>query len=230
MGTTYGYARVSTPKQNIERQVRNILGYDSEAILFQETFSGRKASRPEWNRLMKRVKAGDTIIMDSVSRMSRNADEGIKTYMDLYEMGVSLVFLQERHIDTDTYKASMEDAGIAMTGGEVDCILKGINEYLKVLAQKQIRLAFEQSQKEVDDLRKRTSQGIETARAAGKTIGHGKDTKLVTRKSVEAKKIIRKHSKAFGGSLNDMECIKQAGVCRNSYYKYKREIMDEENG
>ena len=47
---------------------------------------------------------------------------------------------------------------------------------------------------------------------------------LTTKKSKSAKEIIRKHSKDFDGTLNDAEVMKLAGISRNSYYKYKREI------
>ena len=44
------------------------------------------------------------------------------------------------------------------------------------------------------------------------------------------KEIIKKHNKSFGGSLNDSETIKQAGVSRKRFYKYKREIRDNKRG
>ncbi len=50
--------------------------------------------RPEWMKLLKRIEPGDVIVFDSVSRMSRNADEGIETYFELYEKGVQLIFLK----------------------------------------------------------------------------------------------------------------------------------------
>ena len=114
-----------------------------------------------------------------------------------------------------------------MTGTNVDYILEGINKYLLALAKEQIRIAFEQSQKEVDDLHQRTKEGIETARLNGKQIGQKQGAKLNTKKSVIAKDIIRKHSKDFGGSLTDAECMKQAGLARNTFYKYKRELKTE---
>ena len=78
MCKVYGYARISTKKQSIERQIRNITAQDPTAIIIQEVFTGTKTTgRKEWEKLLKQVKPGDTIIFDSVSRMSRNADEGI---------------------------------------------------------------------------------------------------------------------------------------------------------
>ena len=99
------------------------------------------------------------------------------------------------------------------------------------MAKRQIRIAFDQAQKEVDDLHQRTKEGIETARLNGKQIGLPAGTKLVTKKSKAAKPIILKRSKAFGGMLTDAEMIKLTGLARNTYYKYKRELKewDQEN-
>ena len=181
--------------------------------------------RKEWPKLFKRVKAGDTIIFDSVSRMSGNAEDGFAAYEELYNRGVTLIFLKEPHINTETYKKALEN-NVQLTGSNVDYILEGVNRYLMELAKEQIRLAFEQSEKEVEDLHQRTREGIETARLDGKQIGRQKETKVVTRKSLQAKEVIRKHSKEFDGSLNDTEVMKLTGLARNTYYKYKRELRD----
>lgn len=227
MNKVYGYCRISTKKQSIERQDRNIKEYNKEALIIQETYTGTKQDRPEWNKLYKKVKAGDTIIFDSVSRMSRNAQEGIDTYMKLYERGINLVFLKEPHINTDTYKKALQ-SNITMTGTNVDFLLEGINKYLIALAQEQIRLAFEQSEKEVQDLHQRTKEGIETARLNGKQIGQKQGTKLTTKKSVKAKEQILKHSKDFSGTLTDTECMKLIGLARNTFYKYKKELKENQ--
>ena len=219
----YGYCRISRAKQSIERQIRNILTEFPKAIIIQEVFTRTSLNRKEWIKLFNKVKDGDTIVFDSVSRMSGNAEEGYAAYEELYNRGVNLVFLKEPHINTDTYKKAIEN-NIELTGSNIDYILEGVNKYLMSLAKEQIRLAFEQSQKEVDDLHQRTKEGIETARLNGKQIGQPKGTKLTTKKSIEAKAIIQKHSKSFNGTLNDDECIKLAGISRNSFYKYKAEL------
>lgn len=223
----YGYARISTPKQNIDRQIRNIKQAFPNAVIVQETYTGTKLDRKEWGRLVKTVKAGDRIIFDSVSRMSRNADEGFEAYESLYLRGVDLVFLKEPHINTGTYKTTLESA-VPMTGTTVDLILEGVNKYLLALAKEQIRLAFEQSEKEVSDLHKRTAEGIQTARLQGKQIGQVPGAKLVTKKSRAAKDIILKHSKDFGGTLSDSEVIKLTGISRNTFYTYKRQLRGAE--
>ena len=125
----YGYCRVSTSKQNIERQVRNIKAKYSDAIIVKEVYTGKKfQGRKEFERILKIVDKGDMIIFDSVSRMSRNAEEGFNLYEELYLKGVTLVFIKEPHINTDTYKNAIRTE-ILKTGTNVDYILEGINKY-----------------------------------------------------------------------------------------------------
>ena len=223
----YGYCRISKAKQSIERQIRNIKAAYPNALIIQEVFTRTRIDRKEWQKLVNKVKDGDTIIFDSVSRMSGNADDGFAAYEDLYSRGVSLVFLKEPNINTETYKKALQN-NVQLTGSNVDYILEGVNKYLMALAQEQIRLAFEQSEKEVEDLHQRTREGIETARLNGKQIGQRKGAKLTTKKSVAAKEIIRKHSQDFNGTLNDMEVMQLTGLARNTYYKYKKELRQAE--
>ena len=102
-----------------------------------------------------------------------------------------------------------------------------INEYLMALAKEQIKLAFEQSEKEVADLHQRTREGLLTARLNGEQVGRKKGIGFETKKSKAAKEKIRIHCKAFGGTLDDMECMKLTGLARNTYYKYKRQIRED---
>ena len=220
---TYGYCRISTRQQSIDRQIRNIKKVYHDAVIVTESYTGTTTDRPEWKKLYKKLRPDDTIIFDSVSRMSRNADEGFALYEELYNDGIELIFLKEPHINTSTYKKALQN-NVALTGTNVDYILEGVNKYLMALAKEQIRLAFEQSEKEVEDLHQRTREGIETARLNGKQIGQLKGAKLITKKSIESKKKIIEYSKDFNGTLSDTDCMKLIGLARNTYYKYKREL------
>lgn len=225
----YGYCRISTREQSIERQIRNIKRLYPDSTIVEEVFSGTKVEgRTKWTNLLKNVKKSDVIVFDSVSRMSRNAEDGYKLYKELFNKGIELEFIKEPHINTSTYKNALT-GGMQMTGTTVDLILKGVNQYLLALAKDQIKLAFVQAEKEVNDLRQRTKEGIETARLNGKQIGLEKGTKLTTKKSIQAKEQIKKYSKDFDGTLKDVEVMKLIGIARNSYYKYKKELIEELN-
>lgn len=229
MCKVYGYCRISTAKQSIERQVRNISAEYPDAVIIREAYTGTKvAGRQQFEKLISKVGPGDTIVFDSVSRMSRNADEGFALYEEMFNKGVNLVFIKEAYINTDTYRKATAEV-VPMTGTNVDCILEGVNRYLMILAKEQVKIAFDQAQKEVDDLHQRTREGIETARLNGKQIGAVAGRKNHVKKAEEAKQMIKKHSVKFGGNLADADVIKLAGCSRNSYYKYCRELIDELN-
>ena len=222
----YGYCRISTQKQSFERQLRNIKAKYPNAVLYQEKYTGTTMDRPEWRRLKRKLRSGDTVVFDSVSRMSRDAQEGIALYRELYDAGVELTFLKEPHIDTNVFRDAVKKS-VPLTGTDVDYILEGVNRYLLSLAERQIEIAFEQAEKEVSDLRQRTIEGLETARRNGKTLGRPGGRSYVTKKEKQASEQILRLSKAFRGSNTDKEVIAITGISRNSFYKYKRKLMME---
>lgn len=255
MNRVYGYARVSTATQNIERQLRNITAaYPDCYKVYQESYTGTKVDRPEFSKLLKEIQAGDTIVFDSVSRMSRTADEGFALYERLFNSGLNLVFLKEPHINTDTYKQAIEsklqiaiETGDSATNELMKTIIEALDKYILALAKKQIMLAFEQSEKEVTDLHQRTKEGIETARRAGKQIGAVKGQKNTVHKAELIKALIKKYSREFNGNNSDLETMailetktvtfvdstgkqvtKTAKLAQNTYYKYKKDLKTEQ--
>ncbi len=222
----YGYARVSTEKQVITRQIENILKEYEHARIYSESFTGTTSNRPEWNKLKKIVKAGDTIVFDSVSRMSRNAAEGIEEYFKFLDSGINLVFLKERYINSDVYLEQLKsNTNISSNDNDLDkTVMAGIREYLKILAQKQIQIAFDQAEKEVKDLQERTKEGLRVARAKGNIGGRRVGSKIETKKAKEMKEKILKLSKEFNGNLKDIEVIDILKISNNTYYKYKKEL------
>lgn len=227
----YGYCRVSTKHQRITRQVTNIKDVYPTATIIKEFYTGTTQNRPLWDKLIKQLKPGDTIIFDSVSRMSRNADEGFKDYKSLYEAGIHLEFINEPLINTaifDSTKNNLLEISVQTGNAAVDDYFKGnitlINNLLMSLAEEQIKSAFTQSEKEVQDLHTRISQGMRESKRNGKQIGLERGTILTTEKSIKCKEIIKKHATDFGGTLSDKEVMTLCQVSRNSYYKYKREL------
>lgn len=231
----YGYVRISTPKQNIERQVWNILQVFPTAIIIRETYTGTTMSgRKELDKLIKKLRPGDTVVFDEASRMSRTELEGCELYEQLFRMGVNLVFLKQPHINTDTYKKAMEkpikvhlESGNDTADKLVNGMIEVLNECMLELAKDQVRYAFRQAEEEVEFLRKRTRDGIEQARRDGKSIGVQPGTKRDLKKAKEAKILIRKYSKSFDGSLENEHVMKIAGISRNTFYKYRRELIEE---
>lgn len=224
----YGYARISTKKQNIERQIENILKEYPNAVIYQEAFTGTTTDRKEWNKLKKQLKENDTIIFDSVSRMCRNSSEGVKEYMELMDKKIKLIFLKEPYINTDIYQEQIKmNENIKTNDTDLnETLLKGVREYLKRLAKKQIEIAFDQAEKEVIDLKQRTKEGLKQAKIKGSVLGRREGTKVETKKAKEMKAKIQKLSKDFNGNLKDTEIIGLLGIARNTFYKYKKDIKN----
>ncbi|MGL5051720.1 MAG: hypothetical protein ACRC6E_13995, partial [Fusobacteriaceae bacterium] len=106
-------------------------------------------------------------------------------------------------------------------------IMLGLREYLKRIATRQIKIAFDQSEKEVNDMKQRTKEALKILSDNGAVLGRKTGSKIITQKSLKVKEIIKKNSKYFGGTLNDTEILKLAEITRNTFYKYKKEIMLE---
>ena len=115
--------------------------------------------------------------------MSRNAEEGMELYEQLFDKGVRLVFLKEPHINSDVYRQAMEvqmakqtETGRASTDKLISAITEALHDYMIDLAREQIQLAFQTAQHELDFLHQRTREGVRKAQADGKQVGRAEGT------------------------------------------------------
>lgn len=97
---TLGYARVSTDEQNLDRQIDALNKYGVD-IIFNEKMSGTKRERPELNKLIERMSSGDTVVIESLSRLGRSTKDLIELMEMFNSRGINLVSLKES-IDTST--------------------------------------------------------------------------------------------------------------------------------
>jgi DNA invertase Pin-like site-specific DNA recombinase len=232
-----GYARVSTPKQKLQRQIENLKAAYPDIVIVSEVYTGSTDNRPKWKKLIRQCKAGivGKLVFDEVSRFSRNAEEAIQEYKELYNLGIELEFLKEPHINSKIYRdASERKIEIATDGMDeetaqlIKTVIGGLNDYLLSVAEKQIYLAFEHAQKEREFLSKRTSEGLKQAKLMGSKVGRQPGQKLVTKKSKRAKRIIRKHYKLLGGELTATQCYTLAQVTKSTFYRYLNEMREED--
>jgi len=217
----YGYVRVSTLEQNKERQIQNILREYPKAVIMTEEYTGKTMDRPVWSKLYSKLKKGDVVVFDEVSRMSRNAEEGFKVYQELFEKGCQLIFLKEPYLNTDVFSGQIQRATVK-TGK--DYLDQGLKIILMGVAEEQIKIAFEQSQAETDLRAQRAGEGIAEAKKHNEElevlypdtykdhpeysqIGREKGDKLTIKKAEPIKALIRKYSRDFEGTLSDMELL-----------------------
>ncbi len=95
-----GYARVSTMEQNLDRQLDNLKAQGCERI-YEEKITGTKAHRPELDKMLDSLREGDTLVVDSFSRLSRSTKDLLEIVDRLTATGVNLISLKEQ-LDTTT--------------------------------------------------------------------------------------------------------------------------------
>lgn len=146
-----GYARVSTQDQNLERQLDALNAAGCERI-FNEKMTGTKSDRPELKTMLLTLREGDTLVVESFSRLSRSTKDLLAMVDKLSSMGVHLVSLKE-NLDTTT-----------ATGKLMLTMLSALSQF------------------ERDLIAERTVDGLKAARARGRhggrpTVGTDKDKK-----------------------------------------------------
>ena len=157
----YGYCRVSTQKQSVGRQIANITKAYPDAEIVQEIYTGTTLNRPVLSRLLKKLKKGDIVVFDEVSRMSRERDKGYELYMELFDKGIELVFLKEPHINTQKYRDAIKQQLSISTTKQKDGEYKGkasanllenlesaLNQFMRELVEDNISLALDRAEKE----------------------------------------------------------------------------------
>ena len=150
----FGYARVSTQDQELARQIDALTNYGVNEI-FKEKITGTKAHRPELDRLKSKLRAGDTVVIESLSRLGRSTKDLLQLIEEWNAQGVKLVSLKES-IDTTT-----------PTGKLLLTVLSAISQF------------------ERDITVQRVNEGLTAARARGRKGGRPKADQKAVEKAVK---------------------------------------------
>ena len=151
---TFGYARVSTEQQNLDRQLDALRKYGCDTI-YNEKMTGTKRDRPELAKILDRMTEGDTVVIESLSRLGRSTKDLIELTELFQSKGAHLVSLKES-IDTST-----------STGKLLFTLMSAIAQF------------------ERDVIADRTREGLKSARARGRTGGRPKTDPDAVRKAVK---------------------------------------------
>ena len=130
MKYTYGYARVSTKSQELNRQLDQLNEYGCDKI-FSEKMTGTKKHRPELDQLKEEVREGDTVVVESWSRLGRSTKDLIDLVNYFQEKGVNVVSLKENFDTTTPQGKLMMTVFQAFAEFERDLIVQRVNEGLK---------------------------------------------------------------------------------------------------
>jgi len=137
----FGYARVSTQEQNLDRQLDSLNSEGAEEII-QEKITGTKADRPELNRLLDKLRKGDVILVSDLTRLSRSTKDLFSLVEQIEKKGANIKSLKESWLDTTTPQGKL-----------MFTFMAGISQF------------------ERDLISKRTKEGLEAARVRGKKGG-----------------------------------------------------------
>ena len=149
--TIYGYVRVSTKEQNLDRQIAALQEFGVPTMqIYQEKLSGKDFERPVYQRLIKKLKPGDTLVIKSIDRLGRNYEEILEQWRILTkEKGAAIVVLDMPLLDTRQ--------GRDLTGTLIADIVLQLLSYV--------------AQTEREFIRQRQAEGIAAAKSRGVQFG-----------------------------------------------------------
>lgn len=137
----FGYARVSTIEQNLDRQLDALTSAGADEII-QEKITGTKADRPELNKLLDKLRKGDIVLIADLTRLSRSTKDLFSLVEQIEKKGANIKSLKESWMDTTTPQGKL-----------MFTIFAGVSQF------------------ERDLISQRTKEGLEAARARGKKGG-----------------------------------------------------------
>ena len=150
-----GYARVSMEGQNLDRQLDQLKAAHCERI-YQEKFTGTKKERPELEKMLDNLRAGDTIIISELTRLSRSTKDLFQLVDQIEKKGSNIKSLKEIWLDTTTPHGKL-----------MFTIFAGISQF------------------ERDLISQRTKEGLESARARGRKGGRPVKNKIDIEKAIK---------------------------------------------
>ena len=199
-GKLYGYVRVSTKEQNLDRQLHAMRVFGvSEAQIYQDKLSGKDFERPAYRHLLKKLKPGDTLVIKSIDRLGRNYEEILEQWRIITkEKGAAVVVLDMPLLDT---RQSRD-----LTGTLIADIVLQLLSYV--------------AQTEREYIRQRQREGIAAAKARGTHMG--RPAKEKPDNFASAMTLWRE------GSLSDRKTAELLGVSAKTFKKWKEEENEKQ--
>lgn len=151
MSLAFGYVRVSTQEQNLDRQYEALKPYVSEDYIYSDKASGKDMEREGFQNMLKAMRSGDTLYVKSIDRLGRNK-ELIKEYLQLFkEKGIRV-----KIIDLPTTMQEVPEGQ--------EWVIEMINNII-------IEVYTAMAEQERLNIKQRQREGIEAAKAKGKHLG-----------------------------------------------------------
>lgn len=186
----YGYVRVSTLHQDTARQevLMEQLGVDR---VFVDKCSGKNTDRPEYRKMMEMLREGDTVVVESYSRMSRSTHDLLATVDELREKGVDFISKKEG-FDTST-----------PTGRMLMTVIAGLNQFEReVMLERQRESIAAMPVVDGKKVSSRTGRGFGRPKA-----------------EIDDERFEQLAKKQRAGVMTVSECCEELGICRTTWYE-----------
>lgn len=193
-GKEYGYIRVSSKEQNIDRQLIALeeYGIDKKNI-FVDKLSGKDFERPQYKRMVKKLRPDDTLVVKSIDRLGRNYDEILEQWrLITKEKQAAIVVLDMPLLDTRQ--------GRDLTGTLIADIVLQLLSYV--------------AQTEREFIRQRQAEGIAAAKAKG--VNFGRKPK---EKPIQFPAVLEEWK---SGNISARNAAEQLGVNHRTFLKWAR--------
>lgn len=203
MASMYGYARVSTREQNLDRQLQALEAFGvKRRSIYADKASGKDFERPEYRRLVEALGSGDTLVVGSIDRLGRNYDEVLEQWRHLTkELGCSVVVLDMPLLDTRFTPGDLTSSLIA------DIVLQLLSYVAQI---------------ERENIKARQEQGIRAARGRGVRFGRPRKAR--------PDGYTRARDAYLGGELTRRQASDAIGVSVNTFVKWLREDVEQGTG
>lgn len=201
---SYGYARVSSRDQNLNRQLDALQAFPlSPESIYVDKCTGATFDRPRYQALVRKMQAGDVLVIKSIDRLGRNYAEILDQWHSLTrDLGVDVVVLDMPLLDTRGTSAEGRD----LTGQFISDVVLQLLSYI--------------AQVERENIHQRQAEGIAAAKARGAKFGRPRKQPPADWEGIR--------DRIACGELTQVEAARQLGVCRNTLRRWLKEDQTAE--
>ena len=226
MAKEFAYCSSGCSRPQFDRQIDNINSKYPNAIIIKEVYSDTITDRTELKKLLAQLEKDDTLIVNSMDRLSRDPGELLHYYKDLTLKGVKVIFINQPYMNTDIYADAYEDMKAMSYESKEEAVSDGLTHLLSAQITRILEKSWEDLQQNRGHMRKVFQESVVAEKQSGGTVRK----KHESRKSYMVKELIRRYNQNYDGSMNDVQTMEQirnemGTISRNTYYKYKKEMV-----
>ncbi|MGL4803980.1 MAG: recombinase family protein [Cetobacterium sp.] len=204
----YGYARVSTRHQNLDRQLKALKDFGVEPRAIQvDKYTGTTLHREGIEFLRKVLTKGDTLVVKEIDRLGRNKEETMNLILELVEKDVDIIVLDSAVFQM--YIENLKKDNKSFTDKLIQAQLRGVIEIMLLLAEE-----------ERNKIVKRTSEGRD--RAKDKGVKFGVEQKIKGEQLEELKKDIELFNQR---QMKQVDILKKYNISKPTFKKYKEMLI-----